>query len=310
MKRLIKVLVGLVVILMIALIAVFLWINQLAKAGIEQGATYALGVDTTLDAAKIGVFSGEFGLDDLRVANPANFSADSFLELGRGEVAVSLGSLMGDEAELGYLELSDIVVSLENDGDKGNYDVILENLASHSPPSPEGEDPEPTPPQPEDQEGGKTFVIRRVVISNVTVNGRFKLVGDKPTDITFNIPEIRLNDIGSQTEGGVLLSELAGTLLTAVLEAAVRQGGDILPDVILGSLDAGLEEIGKLGEQVTVEAEKAVQEVTEQAQKIGQDLGQEIDKVGQAVEDTGKQIEKGLGELFEGLAPKDSKDDK
>ena len=309
MKFLLKLLIGLVAVVVIAVVVVFFWINSLAKSGIEQAATYALGVNTTLDEARIGMLSGQFGLGGLDVANPAPYTADRFLRLGSGDVAVSLGSLMQDQVELPLLHLSGIELNLEYDGEKGNYDVILEHLQSLSSASDTPDTPD-TPPAPQpssDPESGKKFIIREVVIDDVTINGQFKIMGDKPTEVTFNIPQIRLTDIGSDSGGGVVLSQVAGTLLSAVLEEAVRQGGDILPNVVLGSIDTGLKEVEKIGKQVVDEAGQQIEEIS---QELGQQLDQEVDKVSKSIKDTEKKLEDGLGQILKGLGPSDQSDDK
>ncbi len=302
MKRVLKFGFVLLLVLVIAVFAVFFWMNELAKSGIEQGATYALGVDTTLDEAKIGVFSGQFGLAGMHVANPPDFNAASFLQLNRGDVAVTLGSLMGDKVEVPYLKLSGIELTLEHDGQRANYDVILEHLKSVG--GDAGPDSEPTEPQPDDTGSGKKYVIYEVVINDVTVNGHFKIVGDKTTDVSFKIPEIRLTEVGSDSEGGVLLSQVSGTLLQAVLEAVVRQGGDVLPDLILGNLDAGLQDLGKLGDQMVTEAEKTIDRVGQEAERFGGEVEKEVEKT---LDDAGKQLEKGIGDLLGGLGSKESK---
>ena len=305
MKRLMKVLVGAGVVLLILVVGVFFWINQLAKAGIERGATYALGVDTTVDKASIGVFSGQFGLGGLRVANPQPFSPAAFLKLGEGDVSVTMGSLMRGQVEVPRVTLSNVELTLEYNGDLGNYDVILENLQG-----PGTDDPSPAPPEPDtgDEEPGKKFIVREIVIENVVVNTDFKLVGDKSTKMTFNIPKIELHDVGSDSGGGVVLSQLSGTVIQAVLEAVVQQGADVLPDLVIGSLDAGLDGLGKLGDQIAVEGAKVVKDIGENVEKglkeVGGEVEKGVDEVGEAVEGVGKDLEKGLNQLFEGLGKK------
>ena len=88
-KRIVILLV--LVVVVVAVIAVVM-IDRIAKTGVEQGGTYAMGVTTKLDGIHIGLLSGSVSLDGLSVENPEGFKADHFLKLGDGSVEVSLGS--------------------------------------------------------------------------------------------------------------------------------------------------------------------------------------------------------------------------
>lgn len=58
------------VLLLLGAVIAFLFIDSIAKQAIERGGFYALGVETELDSTDIGLFSGQFRLDVLHVANP------------------------------------------------------------------------------------------------------------------------------------------------------------------------------------------------------------------------------------------------
>jgi len=120
MKKLIVKLGAVVILLLIIAVAAgALLINSIARKGIESGSTYALGVPTTLESAKVGLTSGEFSMSGLNVANPAGaFTSPEFLSMGEGSVAVSLGTLRSALVELPTLTLSDISMNLEGQGDK------------------------------------------------------------------------------------------------------------------------------------------------------------------------------------------------
>ena len=73
-----------VVVVVVLVVVVFLWIDHLAKMGIEKGSTYALGVDTTVDSVDIGILAGRSELSGLTVSNPKGFQTSHFLSLGNG----------------------------------------------------------------------------------------------------------------------------------------------------------------------------------------------------------------------------------
>lgn len=303
MKKLLKIVLVLVLVAALGVVVVAFWINDLAKAGIEEGATYALGVNTQLNRAKVGIYSGQFAMSGLKVDNPANFTTPFFMQLKEGEVAVSLGSLTQDVVELPLLGLSGIDIYLEYNGKKGNYEVILENLQRLQPPS----DPDqPQPEEPEDQapQDSKKFVVRKIAIRDINVHADVKIVGDQTTKIDLNIPEILLSDVGSGSEEGMQLSQLSGVLIKAILEASLKQGGDLLPQAVLGGLNNGLQDIEALGQDVATEVGKAIEETG----KTLDEAGQAVDDVTQQIERTGKQLEENFGGLLKGLEGSKDKD--
>lgn len=298
MKKLIKLALLLVILLVAALVGAVLYIDSIARTGIEKGATYALGVDTKLDKASIGLFSGKFGLSGLEVANPAGFKAPHFLSLGDGSLAVSLGSLNSDKIEVPSFKLSKLDVHLEKVNDKANYQVILDNLKKF-----ESKEEKPAEPAKE----GKRYIVKEVVIENVVIHIDLLPIGGDLTKIDLKIPSITLKDVGSESDKGVLMGELSNVLVQAVLQAAVEKGAGIIPPDILNGLDGGLKQLKDLDKMAGQLAAGAVSEVQKQVGGVMKDVTGELDKaLGGATKDLGKGADdllKGVG----GLLDKDKK---
>lgn len=227
--KLLKLLLWLVVILIVALFAVGYFADDLAQKGIEAGGSEALGVDTTVDSCDIGFFRGTFEMADLAVANPEGFGEGRFLELGRGFVEVSATSLLSDKIELPALELSKIRLSLVQRGGTSNYGKILDHLKSFQG---GGAD------EAETEGEGKRFVVKKLLIEDVLVTVvPVQELGLGKVDVP--IDRIVLKDVGSESDEGVLLSELAGIVVESILKRASATGR--LPNLVQGAL------AGKLG---------------------------------------------------------------
>lgn len=266
-------------------------INAIARKGIESGASYALGVTTTLKSANVGLMSGTFSMNELNVGNPPGFSTPHFLSLGSGGVAVSFNTLRQPTVELPSLTLEKLDVNLEKKGEVGtNYKVILANLEKlkGTPSSkPSGEE--------------RRFVIRELSIKDVQVH--VDLVGGpgaigELTKINIPIDEIKLTDVGKTGTGvggtGVTLSELSSIIVQAVLAAAADKGGGLIPDDLLGDLKGHLANLGgvkDLGLKVLGDAKGTIQEV---GKKAIEDVKK---KAEDAVKDT---LDKGLKGLIPG----------
>lgn len=287
MKWIIRIVILLVLVVVVLGVVGYVMVDKLTKQGIEKGGTYAMGVETKLDGVSLGLFSGSMSMNGLSVANPEGFKADHFLKLGDGSVQVTLGSLMSDKVEVPSLILNNVDLVLEKDKGKANYDVILENLAKLG-----GGDEEPAA----DTEEGKKFVVKELVIKNVKVKA--EVIGGMSVPVT--IPEIRLTDIGSDSDKGVLLKDLSGIVVTAILTSVAQLPGDLLPGDIGKSLQGGLKAVGNLG-QFSVEV---IGNVTTEAGKVvgaaAEKLGEGAEKVGEAAKEAGKAVDK-LGEGLGGL---------
>jgi hypothetical protein len=262
----------------------FVFIDSIAKSAIERGATYALGVPTTLGSADVGVFSGEFRMGDLHVANPEGFTAKQFLHLGEGFVAVSLGTLRQDTVELPALTLTNVQVSLEKKGSASNYGTIAENLKRLES---GGGDPKAK----EEHAEGKGYVIKEVVIKDVNVEVDMLPIGGELSRMKVPIKEIRLTDVGSTKS--IKMGELTDVIIKAILAAVVANGADLPADLTkdLGGTLQGLSGLDEMGIKSMFESGgKAVAEI---GQATG-DVTKQIEGAAKGVEDLGK----GLGDRF------------
>lgn len=296
MKFLIKAILVIVLLVVIGVAAALFFVDRLARNGVEQGATYALGVPTTLRAADVRIMAGEFTMGGLNVANPEGFTTPHFMTLNDGEVAVTLASLREDVVELPRLELTGIDVNLEKKGGKSNYNVILENLKRF-----EEKDPPP------DQQAGKKFMIRQVVVRDVTAHVDVLPVGGELTRLELPIDEITLEDVGSDTDGGMLMSELSGTIIKAIFAGILKKGGDLLPDDLLNDLGGALEDLGGIGQFGVEVAGQALGEIGKGAGEVLEGVGNVGGEVGKGAGEALKGVGEGLGGLLGG--DKDEEDD-
>lgn len=279
MKKL-AILVGGLVILLVAVVAVvFVSIDAIARAAIERGSTYALGVPTTLGSANIGILSGEFTMKDLDVANPDGFDGDYFFQLDEGFVAVSLGSLRQDTVEIPTLTLTGVRMNLQKKGGRANYTVITENLKRLESGETAGEERNRAE---EDGERGKNFMIHEIVIRDVHVTVDVLPIGGELTRIEIPIEEVRLTEIGSET---LTTAEVTSRVIKMILAAVVKNGAKLPADLVndLGGALRGLADLGNI-------------DISQIA-----DIAGTADTIGKKIETVGKSVDdalKGLGSLL------------
>lgn len=296
MKALFKLLIALIVLVAVAAAGAFFYVDSIAKKAIERGGEMALGVPTQLDKVHVSLWGGEASLSGLNISNPTGFNARTFLGLGQGDVAVSLGSLMGDTVKIPRVRLSNIRINLEQNGKKNNVEPILaraKSLAGNN---------DSAAAQPS-SDGGKKFIIEYFSLDDVQVNANLDVLGQS-SKVNLVLPKIELRNLGAE-EQGLPMAELVQKVVQAVLSAARNSSGQLSP--LLANLLAGelsglkgikTEVIGEAKAQVEKKVEELQQQVQEQVKKIAPGvLPAEVDK---AVEEKTGNLLKGVGDLLGG----------
>ncbi len=260
MKKALKILIGVVVVIAIVLAVAWFYIDSIAKAAVERGATYALGVDTRVDSMSLSLLKGTLRMDGLIVSNPAGFKTPHLMKSGRFDVAIVLSSLMKDTVEISRFELDGLNMSIEQRLGAGtNVSVILNNVKT---PGGAGKEEEKAK-----AEGGRKVKIDRIVIRNVVAHIQVLPLGGKASTLDVRVPEIIMNGVTSDNTQGIAVSELVRRLLPAILAAVVEKGKGILPDGDLKELSG---------------------DVAAATQAVGQGAAKLVEKIGG---DAGKQLE-------------------
>ena len=233
MKWLLRIIIGIVAALLIAGIIGFFFIDSLARSAIESHSGRALDVQTTLERASIKFVDGRIDLYNFDIGNPEGFDeTPRFMLLGHGRVDMSFLDLPRRNVEIERIVLEGIEVHLEHTGLDSNHGTILDNLKTF-----QGEhDPDPY----------RKYLVREVVLRDITVNVSVFLVGGEATRVDLEIPEIVLQDVGTG-DNALSIGEIVDVVTTSLLAAILHQGADVLPNAVLEGLGAGLKAVGDTG---------------------------------------------------------------
>lgn len=281
MKWLLRI--GLVVVLLVVVAAVagFILIDNIATAAVKNGAAYATQTDVEVQAVDVSIFGASATITNLDIKNPdGEFREkfDSFLKLGDASAAVTAGSVMSSLIEIPEVTLSDITISLVSfDDGKKNYEVILESLKRF-----QGDTP------PKETEDQKQVVIKKLTIKNITVNydfARDPALGAVPAKGTIIIADkepMVLTDVGS---GGVPMSQITADIITDILIQVTANMGSQIGDHVLGLT-------GSLADTVGLDKLNATLEELD----LDLDVGKQLNKL----KDLGVDIGGGAGDVIKG----------
>lgn len=222
-----KILLVVLLVVVVALVSIPLWIDSAARSAVETAGTDALGVPTTLGGVDLSIFGGACAIEALQIDNPEGFETDYFFRLGKGSVAVDVGSVLEERVVVPSIVLEDVHLQFERDLKGTNYGTILRNIKKKE------EEPE--------EEGATKWVLQEIVLKNVKVTSK-ELVAPA---VSFTIPEIKLTNIGSETGGGIMLSKALAAVIKGTLRAVVETGK--LGPELVKDLGAGLGKLAKTG---------------------------------------------------------------
>ena len=272
MKLGLRLFLGLVLLVVLVGGGAILFIDSLVEQAVERGGTHALGVETRLGGASIGLLSGEFALTELAVSNPPGFEQPDFFALRATRLELPLSALLEERITIPALVLEGITIDLERNSKGTNYGVILDNLKRFE------AGKAPAPEKEPDGGGSKTFLLRKLVLRDTRAAVNLLPEGGDLTKLSLSIPEIVVEDLGSE----MTLAEICALVVKTVVQAAASAGGGVLPEELLKDLRGRMEglegvtrarldsELGKLEEKLQgeakklgPEAEKAVREASE-----------------------------------------------
>ncbi len=271
--KIITVLFVLVVALIIGLVVLGLGqIDKFAKAAVEYGGEYAMGVETTVDSMDVAVKTGAVEMTGLNIANPQGFDTSHFFQLASASAEVDKDTLFKDAIIIPTVVLRGIDVTLDKGNNPSNYNQILENLSRFE--SGEGAPADAS-------KEGKNVIIKSLILEDINIHlanmpGISLLAGD----VAINIPQIELKNIGEQESMNA--GDIFGLVVKTVMAAAVESGGGIIPSDVLGELGNGLSGLTSLSDLgidaiSDLDLDGALGQVGEQIDQATQDVQDAVD---------------------------------
>jgi hypothetical protein len=290
MKVLVRIFAVLVALVVLAGFGLGLFLDSAVRTAVERGGTHALGVETRLEKADIGLFSGQFALAGLTIANPGGFAEPNFFALRSTSLELPLATLMEDKITIPALAIEGVTLDLERNASGTNYQKILDHLEQLGGGDADGSGKGSS----ESSKGGKAFRLERLVIRDVRATVSLLPAGGELTKLSLAVPEIVMERFDSEMS----LVELCALVVRTVVQAAVQAGADTLPAELLADLRGrvgALEGLarGKIGETLGGLESK---------------LGEEAHKLGpgaeQALQEATNKLDEKLGGKLDGLLNK------
>ena len=273
MRKVWKILIGVVVCLVVLVAVLLLSIDSIVKTALEKGASAILQAETTVKAVDVGMASGSAKIEGLKIANPKDYLPGDFFELGKIDVGLKVSSLLSDTVQVDRIVIEAPVIRLKQRGFESNLQAILRAASGEGAAPAEGA---PAKEAPKAEAKGKKFKIGVIEITDAQIEYR---IGEAPA-VRAPLPYIKLTELSNADGSPMMLKDVIFQIFSAMAKSAgsALKG---LPGDVKGALGsaAGVGEVG---------VKKAVEGTT------------------QAVKGAGEAV-KGAGDALKGLFKKDEK---
>jgi hypothetical protein len=130
-------------------------------------------------------------------------------------------------------------------------------------------------------------------------------IGGSAARVTVPIPELRLKDVGTGSDKGVVIAQVAGTLLKAIILAALEKGGGTIPGELLNELNgamANLAPLKDIGASLAVNLDGTLKELSAQTAGVQKQLTDQaqgaVKQLGDTAKDAQQKVTEGLGGLL------------
>ena len=245
MKKILIALAAIILLVVAGLVYVYVNLDNIVKATIEEAGTRVTLADVTVDNVKIETTQNTASIGGLVVGNPDGFETDYAFSLGNISVRLDGSTLTSNTIRVIEVIVDAPSVTYELGQGSSNIATIQRNVESFvqrvSGPTGAGGTEGGDADTAVDDGSGTKVVIDNLYVRNGNVSVSAAMLKGKK--LSSSLPEIHLKDIGKQ-DGGATPAEVAEAVITALNTAVFKSVSSLNVDVLL-------QGVGDLGKGVT-----------------------------------------------------------
>jgi uncharacterized protein involved in outer membrane biogenesis len=215
MKKIwIRIVIGLVVLLIAAVLVAGFSLGGIVKRGIETIGPKLTKVDIKLDKVGLSLFSGSGKIDGLVVGNPEGFKTPQAIRVGSASLALSPGSLLSDKIVIKSIQVEAPEITYEIGAGGSNLKKILANLDESTGSANAAAKPKEAGP-------GRKLEVDDFLITGAKLHLGITALGSA----TVPLPAIHLTGLG-KGDAGITAADLTKRVLAAIEQAAAKAATD------------------------------------------------------------------------------------
>jgi uncharacterized protein involved in outer membrane biogenesis len=236
-KLLVRIALALLILLVLAVVAVGLFLDAGVKRGIETVGPMLTKVSIKLDSVNLHVLSGSGTIKGLLVGNPEGYKTPTAIQVGTASLALSPGSVLSDKVVIKSINVQAPEITYETNLKESNLSKILDNLqeatgGGTTEAQPKGEAKKPA--EPKEAKAGKKLQVDDFLISGAKLHISLTVLGGKSA--TVPLKDIHLTGLG-QGPDGITAGEVIKKALQAIQQQAAEAAGSLAADIGKGAAD-------------------------------------------------------------------------
>ncbi len=254
-KIILGILVTLVVVLVLAVVAVSLFLDKAVKRGVETFGPRLTKVDVTLRSVRLSLLSGSGSINGLMIGNPQGFKTPTAIQIGTVSLALEPRSLLSDKVVVKSLNFQGPEVTFETDLRNNNLKKILANVQEASGGGAKEPGRPQEPGQPTETKPAKKLQVDDLVIAGGKVHVAVTGLGAGQS-ATLPLPDIHLQALGTGPDG-ITAADLTKRVLQAIEQGAAQAAAGTVADIGKGALYFG-KDAGRIGSNALDSATKSI----------------------------------------------------
>lgn len=231
MKPALKVLLVIGGVMLLAVVAVHLWLDAAITHAVERVGSQLTQSRVRLDRVSTSFLLGRATITGLDVGNPQGFRAPSALKIRQAHVDVDWKTILSKELIIPEILIDAPELNYEGLVGRNNLESLVKNVQKNvAAMSPAGS----SPMQKTSASRSKTVVVKSFRLTN----GRAVvwLVGDRK--VTVKLPQIHLTDIGKKP-GGTTAQEVTAVITSAVFGSVTKTVAGLDQTIVSGMRSIG-----------------------------------------------------------------------
>jgi uncharacterized protein involved in outer membrane biogenesis len=219
--------IGLAFLIVIAIIVVALFLDNIVKAGVEKVGPQITKVSVSLDEVHIGLLTGSAKVKGLVVGNPDGYKTTNSITVGLAEVGINPVSILSDKIIVRSIRVESPEITFEGGLGGNNLGKIMDNIndvAQNGGPVSTNATVKAKP--------ARKIEVDDILITGAKVNGTLVLFGGREVSLpSLPLPDIHLANLGTGPDGitatdltRAIFQEITTATLKAVSSSAANLG--------------------------------------------------------------------------------------
>jgi uncharacterized protein involved in outer membrane biogenesis len=192
-KILVRIGIALVILIILAVLAISLFLDGAVKRSVETMGSKMAQVDVKLDKVSLSLFSGSGTVKGLVIGNPPNYKTAQAISVGSTTVGLKPGTLLSKKIVITKIEVVAPDITFEGGLTANNLGKIRSNLEGNTSSSAVSTNATAA----KEETESKKLEVDDFLISNAKVHVALNGLAEE----TINVPEIHLTGLGTGPDG-------------------------------------------------------------------------------------------------------------